>query len=112
MVTSALNSECTPYQLWYGRKPSLKHIHTFGCTVYSHIPDGNGKKLDKKAMKLIFIGCTESAQNYKVWHQAEQKSYTRHGIIFNESDFIKKSAADNRSPIEESINEDHQFFMA
>ena len=70
-------------------------------------PNGNGKKLDKKAKKLIFIGYTDSVQNYKVWDPAGQKSYTRHDVIFYESDFIEKSAADNRSPIEESINEEH-----
>lgn len=63
MVTTALNSECIPYQFWYGQKPSLEHIHTFGCTVYCHIPDGNRRKLDKKAEKLLFIGYTESTQN-------------------------------------------------
>ena len=70
MVKTALNSECTPYQLWYGRKLSLEHIRTFGCTVYSYIPDGNRMKLDKKAEKLIFIGYTDSTQNYKVWDPA------------------------------------------
>ena len=40
MVTSALKSGQTPYQLWYGKKPSLRHVRVFGCTVYTHIPDG------------------------------------------------------------------------
>ena len=48
---------------------------------------------------------TDSTRNYKVWDPAGQMSYTRHDVIFNESDFIEKSAAVNRNPIEESINE-------
>ena len=86
MVTSALKSGQTPYQLWYGRKPSLGHIRVFGCTVYTHI---ERKKLDKKAQKLRFIGYTEATDNYKVWDERKKKSYVRHDVIFNESDFGK-----------------------
>ena len=106
MITTALNSDCTPYQYWYSKNPSLEHIRTFGCTVYSHIPDGNRKKLDKKAEKLIFIGYTESTQNYKVWDPVGQRSYTRHDVIFNESQFIGDSLDVNRSPVEEVISEE------
>lgn len=49
------------YDIIYGKKPNL-----FGCTLYVHIPDGDCKKLDKKAQKLRFIGYTETAGNYKV----------------------------------------------
>ena len=52
MVSSAIKSGITPYQLWYGKKPNLKHLRVFGCTVYSLIPDGERKKLDEKAQKL------------------------------------------------------------
>ena len=34
MVTTALKDGLTPYQLWFGKKPNLKHIRTFGCMVY------------------------------------------------------------------------------
>jgi len=34
--------------------------------VYAHVPDGEWKKLDQKAVKLQFIGYTETANNYKM----------------------------------------------
>ena len=49
MVTTALQSKFTPYQLWFGKKPDLRHIRAFGCVVYSHVWESNSKKLDKKA---------------------------------------------------------------
>ena len=72
MMSSAIKSGITPYQLWYGKKPNLKHLRVFGCTVYSLIPDGERKKLDEKAQKLQFIGYTETAGNYKVWDENKQ----------------------------------------
>jgi Integrase core domain. len=30
--------DITPYELWYSRKPDIKHLQIFGCTAYVHIP--------------------------------------------------------------------------
>jgi len=89
MVSTTLNQ--TPYQLWYGEKPNLKHVRVFGCVVYTHIPDRECKKLDKKAQKLRFIGYTETPSNYKVWDEEKHRCYIRHDVIFNETDFGKSS---------------------
>ena len=78
MVSTALKVGETPYLLWYGEKPNLKHVRVFGCVVYTHIPSEQRKKLDKKAHKLRFIGYTETASNYKVWDEEKRKCYIRH----------------------------------
>ena len=31
---SANNDEATPYELWHGRKPNVKHMHPFGSNAY------------------------------------------------------------------------------
>ena len=93
MVSTALKIGETPYLLWYGEKPNLKHIRVFGCVVYTHIPDRNRKKLDKKAQKLRFIGYTATSSNYKVWDEEKHKCYVRHDVIFNENDFGKSTDA-------------------
>ena len=93
MVSTALKIGETPYLLWYGEKPNLKHVRVFGCVVYNHIPDRNRKKLDKKAQKLRFIGNTGTANNYKVWDEEKHKLYVRHDVIFNENEFGKSTDA-------------------
>uniref|UniRef100_A0A1X7SV83 Retroviral polymerase SH3-like domain-containing protein n=1 Tax=Amphimedon queenslandica TaxID=400682 RepID=A0A1X7SV83_AMPQE len=87
MVTTALKNGLTPYYLWSGKKPDLSNIRTFGCMVYSHIPEGQRRKLDMKANKLRFVGYTESTSNYKVWDEVKRRCYVRHDLIFNEDDF-------------------------
>ena len=91
MVSTALRIGETPYLLWYSEKPNLKHIRVFGCVVYTHIPDRNHKKLDKKVQKLRFIGYTTTFTNYKVWDVGKHKCYVRHDVIFNEKDFGKST---------------------
>ena len=63
MVLTALKISATPYLLWYGEKPNLKHVRVFGYIIYTDIPDRNHKKLDKKAQKLKFIGYAVTASN-------------------------------------------------
>ena len=91
MVSTALKIGETPYLLWYGEKPNLKHIRVFGRVVYTHILDRNCKKLDKKAQKSRFIGYTTTSTNYKVWDGEKHKCYVRHDVIFNEKDFRKST---------------------
>ena len=91
IVTTALRTGLTPYQMWFDRRPDLKHLRTFGCIVYAHIPEGDRKKLDSKAAKFRFIGYTESTENYKVWDEVKQRCYIRHDLVFNEGDFGKSS---------------------
>ena len=95
MVSAAIKS---PYQLRYGKNPNLKNIHVFSCIVYIHIPDGDRKKLDKKAQKLRFIGYTETAGNYTVWDGNKQKYYVRHDVVFNENDFSKSQDIPEQEP--------------
>ena len=44
MVSVALQSSQTHYHLWFGKKPNLKHLRVLGCTVYTHIQNGQRKK--------------------------------------------------------------------
>lgn len=35
--TEALNSQKTPAEVWYGRKPNVSNFRVFGSMAYSHI---------------------------------------------------------------------------
>ena len=99
IVTSALKSKKTPYEMWFGKKPDLRHLRVFGCAVYAHIPDGSRRKLDKKAEKFRFIGYTETTGNYRVWDEVRQKCFVRHDLIFNETDLKSNShTSSNEEP--------------
>ncbi|KAH6776365.1 hypothetical protein C2S52_013926 [Perilla frutescens var. hirtella] len=46
----------TPFELWNGRKPSLKHFHIWGCPAEARPYRPNEKKLDPKTVSNYFIG--------------------------------------------------------
>ena len=52
----------TPYEAWFGKKPSLNHLRTFGCIAYTYIPKEKRHKLDWKITKCIFLGYSRTNQ--------------------------------------------------
>eukprot|EP00253_Pinus_taeda_P027385 PITA_27385 len=46
----------TPYEMWYGHVPSIKHLRVFGSTCYALIPKVDRNKLGARSRKCIFLG--------------------------------------------------------
>ena len=57
----------TPFELWTGRKPSLRHIHIWGCPVKARIYNPHGKKLDSRAISGYFIGYPDKLKGYRFY---------------------------------------------
>ncbi len=56
----------TPYELWTGKELHLEHMQVWGCKVW--IPVLNEKdKLNPRAVEGVFVGYTESPNQYMVW---------------------------------------------
>ena len=55
----------TPFELWWGRKPDLKHLRVYGSEAYVHVPNVKRGKLDSKARKLVFVGYAIEQKAYR-----------------------------------------------
>lgn len=93
LPTSVLKQE-TPYQRWYGKQPNVSHMKVFGCVAYAHVPDAERRKLDKKAVKLRFVGYANNAKGYRLFDEEKGRILIRRDVIFNESDFDWKQEVD------------------
>ena len=71
--SSALKEDMTPYEKWYGRKPDISHLRVFGCIAYSHIPDSQRRKLDKKARKYRFVGYCKDSKGYRLFDEETRR---------------------------------------
>jgi len=49
----------TPYEMWYGRIPLVRHLRVFGSRYYSLIPKEKTSKLEARSQKCIFLGPTQ-----------------------------------------------------
>ena len=57
----------TSYELWVGRKPSLKHFHLWGCPAEARPFKPNERKLDSRTVSNYFIGSSERSRGYKFY---------------------------------------------
>ena len=100
--TSAIKGNKPPLlEVWSGKKPDVSHLKMFGCMAYAHMPDAQRQKLDKKAMKLRFIGYFIQSKCYRLLDEEKSWVYVRRDVVFNEQDFEQGTdSVSRRSPPE------------
>ena len=49
----------TLYELWMGKKPSIRHLHVWGCLVEARPYRPNERKLDSRTVSCYFVGYPE-----------------------------------------------------
>ncbi|UYV78316.1 hypothetical protein LAZ67_16000942 [Cordylochernes scorpioides] len=87
------NGESTPYELWTGNKPSLKHLRAIGCQVFVHIPRQVRKsKLERRAVKGNLVGYALRGRGYRVWIPEMKKVVESRDCVFKESDVSRNDS--------------------
>ncbi|RVW51337.1 Copia protein [Vitis vinifera] len=56
-----------PFELWKGWKPSLRHVHVWGCPVEVRIYNPQEKKLDSRTVGGYFISYAEKSKRYRFY---------------------------------------------
>eukprot|EP00253_Pinus_taeda_P029221 PITA_29221 len=82
--------EKTPYELWYGHVPSVKHLRIFGSTCYALIPKVHRNKLGARIRKCIFLGYSNTSKAYRLYDEENKKF-----VIFRDVIFLESSKPDN-----------------
>ena len=57
----------TPYELWTGKKPRIRHLHVWGCPAQARPYRLNKKKLDTKIISCYFVGYAERSRGFKFY---------------------------------------------
>ena len=109
-LPTAVLKEETPYERWCGKKPDMSHMKVFGCIAYAHIPDEERRKLDKKAVKLRFVGYANNAKGYRMYDEEKRRILIRRDVIFDESNFswkqeMKETCSENEITIKTDESE-------
>ncbi|KAJ9555863.1 hypothetical protein OSB04_010477 [Centaurea solstitialis] len=76
----------TAYELFRNRKPSIKHLHIFGCVCYILNNKDNLGKFDSKSDDGIFLGYSSISKTYRVFNKRRQTIEETIHVKFDESD--------------------------
>ena len=75
----------TPYEMWYGHIPSVKHLRVFGSTCYPLIPKVHRNKIGSRSHKCIFLGYSNISKAYHLYDEVNKKFVVSRDVIFLES---------------------------
>jgi hypothetical protein len=84
MSPSSALVDMTPHEVWSSKKPSVVHLKVFGHDAFVHVPKEKRRKLDKNAIKCIFIGYKEVIKGYKLWDPASRKTMYSIDVVSRE----------------------------
>jgi hypothetical protein len=115
-TTSSQTPNKSPHEIWTGDKPDLKHVRTFGCTGYVHIPNQLRTKFNKKSKNLILVGYQGNTNNYRMYDLQSKRVTISRNVVFNENNTpsIRRNFAqiqidtDSSNTQDEDIYEDQQ----
>ena len=76
-------TNATPFELWYGHSPNVKHFKIFGCKCYIYKESKNGK-FDAKSEEGIFLGYSTRSKAYKCLNVITNKFVESTNVRFDE----------------------------
>ena len=82
----------TPFDSFKGWKPSLRHIHVWGCPSEVRIYNPQEKKLDPRTISGYFIGYAERSKGYRFYCPSHSTRFVEsRNAKFLENDLISGS---------------------
>lgn len=79
------NQTKTPFELYGGNQPSVKHLKPFGITAFVGVPKQNRSKFDARAKRGVFVGYAFRTKGYRIWLPSENKIIETINVSFKEN---------------------------
>ena len=76
----------TPIELWIGGKPSMRHLHIWGCPT--HVLKGKFDKLQFKTEVVFFVGHPKGTFGGLFFSHKDNKAFVSINAKFFENDYV------------------------
>lgn len=97
----------SPYELWMGKKPRIRHLRIIGSSCYVHIPAEKRKKMDKKAVKGFLVGY-DGDERYRIYIQESHYVILSRDVQFQEK--LKECKAEVKLPMKDVQDENQDQY--
>lgn len=74
----------TPFEAWYGLKPPVHFLRTFGCVAHVKVPGGRQPKLDDRSVPTVFIGYEPGSKAYRFYNPDTGRVIISRDAVFDE----------------------------
>ena len=82
--TKALKGK-TPFEAWYGRKPSVSFLRTFGCIGHVRKTKPVLTKLEDRSTRMVLLGYEEGTKAYRLYDTCGGKVVVLRDVMFDEN---------------------------
>ena len=81
--TKALTGK-TPFEAWYGSKPRVPFLWTFGCIGHVRKTKPVLTKLEDRSTLMVFLGYVEGTKAYRLYDPRGDKVLISCDVVFDE----------------------------
>ena len=111
LIPSKGQPKVTPLELFTKEKSNLTYLRSIGCVCWAKVPDIFWKKWDPKGKKCIFIGYTNTSNNFHVFGPVIKKVFVITNIKFIENNYdaneiIDKLIAEDTNDLKKLCDDD------
>ena len=103
MFTLRTGTTTTLYELWKGRKHTVKYFHVFGSKCYILSDRDYKRKMDPKSDEAIFLGYSTNSRAYGVFNSKPETVMEFINVVID--DVPKEKVSDVDSDVGTSIQE-------
>jgi hypothetical protein len=89
----------TPYEIWRGKKPTVKYFRTFGSRCYILHDRENLGKFDPKSDEGIFLGYSTNSRAYRVFNKRTETVMESINVIIDDEEVEASSEGEENQPI-------------
>lgn len=76
----------TPHEMWFGNRPSTKHLRIFGCLAQVLVPETRRHgKLSDRTENAVMVGYGESRKGWRLWNPATKRIIWSRDVVFHET---------------------------
>ncbi|XP_036140851.1 uncharacterized protein LOC105835035 isoform X2 [Monomorium pharaonis] len=75
----------TPFELFFGRKPSLEHLRVFGCVAFFYVPKQHRNKLEPRGEIGIMVGYARNRSGYRIYDIKNHRIIEERTVKFHEN---------------------------
>lgn len=88
----ASGEDKTPYEKWFGKKPSIRHLRVFGTNCYTLIPKQLRKKWESKSRRGKLVGYTDTDKNFRIWDEEKRRVDICRDVKFDNTSELNNTA--------------------
>jgi hypothetical protein len=85
----------TPYEIWRGKKPTVKYFRTFGSKCYILHDRENLEKFDPKSDEGIFLGYSTNSRAYRVFNKRTETVMETINVVIDDEEVEAPSSRED-----------------